>query len=391
MLDAAELGKLPKNKAFLAMNPTGKVPTLELADGSAVWQSNAIARYIARLGPSANLLGGSFQEQSQVDQWLDFCINEIEVPSTMLYYPALGFQNVNGDTAKAAEKFFMEALKCLDSHLLTRTFVVGSSLTLADIALASALFYPFKFVLDKGLRKQVGNVVRWFQFIAGQDEFRGVAGDAAMCSKRVAMPKSTGGKAAPAGKKKKAKAEKPKAPAKPKGPNDIIKKLPKSTMVIDAWKKVYSCATKTEEGKTQVMDEFFNNFDAAGYGVWTADYNYDDDNTLLWKTGNLVEGVCARFDELRKHMFGTIQILCVKPGENGKGNIKLRGCFLCRDAENGAKHMQTVNPDAEYWTFKKLDVSTAEGKATLIDRWTKIYENGKCQGDLTVYDAVEFK
>ena len=205
MLDAAELGKLPKNKAFLAMNPTGKVPTLELADGSAVWQSNAIARYIARLGPSANLLGGSFQEQSQVDQWLDFCINEIEVPSTMLYYPALGFQNVNGDTAKAAEKFFMEALKCLDSHLLTRTFVVGSSLTLADIALASALFYPFKFVLDKGLRKQVGNVVRWFQFIAGQDEFRGVAGDAAMCSKRVAMPKSTGGKAAPAGKKKKQK------------------------------------------------------------------------------------------------------------------------------------------------------------------------------------------
>jgi elongation factor 1-gamma len=391
MLDAAALGKLPKNKEYLKLNPTGKVPTLEIGDGSAVWQSNAICRYIARLGPSANLLGSTFQEQSQVDQWLDFCLNEIEVSSTMLYYPALGFQSVNGDTAKAAEKFFMEALKCLDAHLLTRTFVVGSSLTLADIALCSALFYPFKFVLDKGLRKQIGNVVRWFQFISGQDEFRSVAGDCTMCAKRVAMPKSSGGgkKAAPAKKEK--KKEKPKEKPKPTRPGDIMKALPKSPMVLDAWKKVYSCAEKTEEGKVNVMDEFLNNFDDKGYGIWKAEYNYDDDNTLLWKTGNLVEGVCARFDEIRKYMFGTIQICCQKPGENGKGNIFLRGCFICRDAEMGGKHMVTVNPDAEYWTFTKIDPKTPEGKATLFDRWTKIYENCKVEGGLTVYDAVEFK
>jgi elongation factor 1-gamma len=260
-------------------------------------------------------------------------------------------------------------------------------------ALASALFYPFKFVLDKGLRKQVGNVCRWFEFIAGQDEFRSVAGDAVMCNKRVPMPKAKGGgKAAAAPKaEKKKKAEAPKKPEKPKGPVDIIKALPKSPMVLDAWKKVYSCAEKTEEGKKNVMDEFFNNFDAAGYGVWRAEYNYDDDNTLLWKTGNLVEGVCARFDELRKYMFGTIQILCKKPGENGKGNIFLRGCFVCRDAEKGNAHMQQVNPDAEYWTFTKIDPKTPEGRAIIEDRWCKIYEHGKCEGGLTVYDAVEFK
>merc|ERR1719149_617372 len=93
--------------------------------------------------------------------------------------------------------------------------------------------------------------------------------------------------------RQKNKKEQPKKVEKPKTPSDIIKKLPKSPMVLDVWKKVYSCSDKSEAGKMAVMDEFFNNFDAAGYGVWKAEYNYDSDNTLLWKTGNLVEGVCA--------------------------------------------------------------------------------------------------
>ena len=387
LLDAKALGQLPKNKEFLALNPTGKVPTLQIGNDSAVFQSNAIARYIARCGPTANLLGGSFQQQAEIDQWLDFCLNEIEVSSTMLYYPALGFQKVNGETAKQAEKFFLAAMKCLDDHLLTRTFMVGSSITLADIALAAALFYPMKFVLDKSLRKPFGNVVRWFQFISGQDEFRSVAGDCALCSKRVAMPKVEKAKAAAAPKKEK-KVEA--APKKPATPGDICKKLPKSPMVLDAWKKVYSCAAKTEEGKQEVMDDFYKNFDAAGFGCWEIEYNYDSDNTLLWKTGNLVEGMCARFDELRKFMFGTVQILCKKPGENGKGNIVLQGAMCCRDAVNGDKHMVQVNPDAEYWKFTKIDISTAEGKKKLESHWCKIYEGNKV-GDLTVYDAVEFK
>lgn len=104
-----------------------------------------------------------------------------------------------------------------------------------------------------------------------------------------------------------------------------------------------------------------------------------------------MEGVCARFDQLRKYMFGTIQICCKAPGENGKGNIFLRGCFICRDADAGAKHMVQVNPDAEYWTFTKVDAKSPEGRKTIEDRWCKIYEHGKVEGGLTVYDAVEFK
>ena len=36
-----------KKDAFLALNPNGKIPTLELDDGSSLWESNAIMNRLA--------------------------------------------------------------------------------------------------------------------------------------------------------------------------------------------------------------------------------------------------------------------------------------------------------------------------------------------------------
>lgn len=47
-----------KTPSFLAMNPNGKVPTLSTPEG-AIWESNAIARYVARLNPAAGLYGNT--------------------------------------------------------------------------------------------------------------------------------------------------------------------------------------------------------------------------------------------------------------------------------------------------------------------------------------------
>jgi len=55
---AFELGKDNKTREFLAfVNPLGKVPALKTEDGS-VWESNAIARYVARLDDNKSGLYG---------------------------------------------------------------------------------------------------------------------------------------------------------------------------------------------------------------------------------------------------------------------------------------------------------------------------------------------
>jgi glutathione S-transferase len=56
-----------RTAAFLARNPMGQIPVVELADGRRLAQSNAIIRYLARGTP---LLPDDPFTQAEVDQWL---------------------------------------------------------------------------------------------------------------------------------------------------------------------------------------------------------------------------------------------------------------------------------------------------------------------------------
>ena len=50
---------------------TGAYPLLDTPEGP-LFESAAIARYIARLRPEANLSGQNAKEQAEIDQWIDF-------------------------------------------------------------------------------------------------------------------------------------------------------------------------------------------------------------------------------------------------------------------------------------------------------------------------------
>jgi len=394
---AFTMGKDNTTDEFLKMSPMGKVPVLKTKDGC-ISQSNAIARYIARLRGDNGLYGNSFFESGQVDSWMDFCSNEVEVPATMWVYPILGYMEANGEATNEAKKHLGESLKAMDNHLSLNTYFVGERVTLADICLFSALYYPFKFVMDKKYRKPYGNVSRWIQTCAAQPEFQAVVGNVfTMCNKALVAKggKSSGGKKKKEKKAAAPKKEAPKKKEKPKGLKEIMRDLPKSPLVLDVWKKLYS----NTKDKASVMQQFYDMYDNAGWTVYACKYNYDDDNTILWQTSNLVTGFIQRCDPLRKYAFGTVQILA-NPGteeSGGKGNIFLRGAYLIRSKE-GSKHMIENNPDAEYWTWRELDITKDEDKKTLEEAWFNIYPDGKTGGVTTMpsdgkilYDALEFK
>ena len=69
-------------KAAAKLSPTGKVPVLETPQGT-IFESNAIARYVARLRSDADLYGRTFYESAVVDSWIDFCAHELELPCTL--------------------------------------------------------------------------------------------------------------------------------------------------------------------------------------------------------------------------------------------------------------------------------------------------------------------
>ena len=56
-----------RSKRFLAINPQGQVPAVELDDGRTLAQSNAIVRYLAS---GSDLLPDDPYLQARVDEWL---------------------------------------------------------------------------------------------------------------------------------------------------------------------------------------------------------------------------------------------------------------------------------------------------------------------------------
>lgn len=54
---------------FLRLNPLGKLPVLELDDGSAIAESLAICRYLEALHPQPPLMGQTPQVSAKIEMW----------------------------------------------------------------------------------------------------------------------------------------------------------------------------------------------------------------------------------------------------------------------------------------------------------------------------------
>jgi len=104
------------SKDILSKSPLGKLPVLETKEGS-IFEANAITRYVARLGKT--LYGSSDFEAGQVEQFIDFAANDIELPGSVWVYPILGYIPNNAVATPKAKADVRKALDFLNKHLLT--------------------------------------------------------------------------------------------------------------------------------------------------------------------------------------------------------------------------------------------------------------------------------
>merc|ERR1712025_1199040 len=89
----------------------------------------------------------------------------------------------NKTATERAKEDIKAALKTLNDHLLTRTFLVGERLSLADIAVACTMISLYTQVLDAEFRKPFVNVTRWFNTVVNQPNAKAVIGQVNLCTK----------------------------------------------------------------------------------------------------------------------------------------------------------------------------------------------------------------
>ena len=159
----------------------GKVPCLVTPEGN-ISESNAITRYIARMAPaSQGLTGATPFESAQVDSWLDFCVQDLEIPATLWIAPILGWMDNNEAVSERAAQDLKKGIAVLENHLKMETFIVGRQITIADVAIATTLLLPLKLVLDAKAREAFPNVMRWFDLCVHQQAFIDVVGETKLC------------------------------------------------------------------------------------------------------------------------------------------------------------------------------------------------------------------
>ncbi|RTL48427.1 MAG: glutathione S-transferase family protein [Bradyrhizobiaceae bacterium] len=129
---------------FLAMNPSGQVPLLEVADGRYLAESNAILWYVTvgtPLAPEDRI------DRAQALQWMFFEQHALE-PSVGAAYFWLALVRGGRDLQTHALEDWMErgygALQVMENHLKTHDYFAAGRLTLADIAL-----YGYTHVADQ--------------------------------------------------------------------------------------------------------------------------------------------------------------------------------------------------------------------------------------------------
>jgi glutathione S-transferase len=120
---------------FLAKNPNGQVPLLEVANGRYLAESNAILWYVAigtTLAPEDRL------DRADAMQWMFFEQHALE-PNIGAAYFWLSLVKGGRELHSYSLEDWMErgyrALQVMEDHLATRSYFAANQLTVADIAL----------------------------------------------------------------------------------------------------------------------------------------------------------------------------------------------------------------------------------------------------------------
>jgi glutathione S-transferase len=124
-----------RSSAHLERHPLGRVPALELDDGTVMFESAAICLQLADLHPEAGLTApvGS-PERGLVYQWVLFAMTELEGP--LFRWLA---ELREGVAESPARQRFADAAAALEVALDGRDWVLGERFTAADVLCASIL------------------------------------------------------------------------------------------------------------------------------------------------------------------------------------------------------------------------------------------------------------
>ena len=162
-----------KSPDFLKMNPSGKVPVLELDDGRYLSESIAICRYLEGVYPQPNLFGVDAFEmghiemrnrQMETELWSQIGVSWVNGP----VMAKMGIYKQIPEAKAASDANVKNYYERLDRELAVSDYIAGSRFTVADITLLTGVDFAAMMV---GLKpdESLANLWRWHALVSSRD------------------------------------------------------------------------------------------------------------------------------------------------------------------------------------------------------------------------------
>lgn len=166
-----DIGKAENRKPeFLAKNPMGGLPVLELDDGTTIAESVAICRYFEEQQPEPALFGGDGRDRARVEMW------NRRMELYLLTNTAGTFRNTHEffkgripqvpEYGKVCKEAAQKQLEFLDGVLAEREFIAGERYTIADITALCGI--DFGRICDIRVGDDQKSLARWHQTVSAR-------------------------------------------------------------------------------------------------------------------------------------------------------------------------------------------------------------------------------
>lgn len=154
---------------FVARNPSGQVPVLELDNGFWLAETGAIFQYLEELHPVPPLIGSTPEERAETRMWQRRIERRVTEPlyAAFHYVPAAEMYRTSmrilPECVAGLIALMDDELEWLDEQLSDRVTIVPGRFTVADIVLFAAL--DFGQTVGWPLSPGLARVGRWFEAV----------------------------------------------------------------------------------------------------------------------------------------------------------------------------------------------------------------------------------
>ena len=159
-----------KAPEYVAKNPRGQTPILELDDGTVIAESVAIMRYLEAEQPDPPLFGTTAREIAEIEMWNRrvemFLMPDIAAVwvHTHPFTAALPGRNV--EWGESNRPRVVEGMRFFDGSLEGREYLAGSAFSAADILLLTTVDFA-KFI-GLEMPSECANLLRWHERVSAR-------------------------------------------------------------------------------------------------------------------------------------------------------------------------------------------------------------------------------